>query len=354
MIFASSPAERPPCESATEQIERTSNQQLETTNEETTNEETRSSTSDPNAAGLQPPPNSHVTIPDHQDSTAYSLSNRDLSTQAAVLLAQEAFQEELVSPTKEAPEAEPELAPEADHMLLSPTKAPQINAVTPFRAFNSLVRPSPMRHTTRASMATQDLFNAASPFAVSTVKKPRQGKRASFAAFDAEEHVTAISSPDREVEREAIDASLWTPQPTSLARTPIPAPGTARAATPAAPSPTDEASVTMSLLPADDPPAPMPTTTPNASPVRSSAGQPILQAITSFSPTPYGSLNEVSFQGGQKLLDDSQFDVDAALEDAESFLQSWDLESEIRKSSSKSGSLASGMQSRRVLGVKNH
>ncbi|KAJ9668658.1 hypothetical protein H2201_001300 [Coniosporium apollinis] len=340
MTFASSPAERPQSKPSVEQSERSSNHQLEKTSEET-----GPSTSDSNAPGLQPPPNSHVTIPDHQDSTAYSLSNRDLSTQAAVLLAQEAFQEELVSPTKGAPEANPEFAPEPDQTLLSPTKAPQINAITPFRAFNSPVRQSPMRNTTRAPMATQDLFNAASPFAVSTVKKPRQGKRASFAALDPEEHVNAVSSPSRALEREAVETSFWMAQPADSAQPPTPAPAVMIAITPAAPSPTDEASVTMSLLPPEDPPAPISS----LSPTKSSASRPVPQAMASFSPTPYGSLNEVSFQGGQKLLDDSQFDVDAALDDAESFLQSWDLESETRKSSSKSVNLASGMQSRRKL-----
>ncbi|KAF2089021.1 hypothetical protein K490DRAFT_55631 [Saccharata proteae CBS 121410] len=99
----------------------------------------------------------------------------NLSTQAAVVLAQEAFQGQLVSAEQD---AEEEYRPEqSTNSLLRQNTPPtqqsvsEMSPITPFKTFNLKSASAGVRHTDAGEISTQDLFNAATPFAFSTVKK---------------------------------------------------------------------------------------------------------------------------------------------------------------------------------------
>lgn len=126
------------------------------------------------------------TIPDHQDSRAYSTFtfNPEQSTQAALLQAQLAFQETQAddqdSETDELNAITP-LCERASSAAVSKS-AYSLGAVTPFRELNNLFS-APAASTPVFPVlpaATQDLEAAAAGVMFSTVKKPRTKKRISF------------------------------------------------------------------------------------------------------------------------------------------------------------------------------
>lgn len=129
---------------------------------------------------------SGTTIPDHQDSGAYSTFtfNPEQSTQAALLQAQLAFQETQANDQdSDADEldATTPLREKNSYEAVSKSAYP-LGAVTPFREVNSRfsapAAPTPVFPV--LSAATQDLEAAAAGVMFSTVKKPRTKKRISF------------------------------------------------------------------------------------------------------------------------------------------------------------------------------
>ncbi|KAL0261167.1 hypothetical protein SLS55_004863 [Diplodia seriata] len=114
---------------------------------------------------------------------------RDLSTQAAMLFAQREFQHEFRSPLRNVTAASPEKVVSSQQTRTStppPSQPPaEYTAITPFKTFNKgkpFLTDNPP-HPGPAQMSTQELFNAATPFAFSTVKKSKNTqKRVSMAA----------------------------------------------------------------------------------------------------------------------------------------------------------------------------
>lgn len=113
---------------------------------------------------------------------------RDLSTQAAILFAQQEFQQEFKSPAKEhtVPSLGIEISSQQTTSTPAPSQSPmEYAAVTPFKEFNEgkLFLDDNPPQLAPVPMSTQELFNAASPFAFSTVKKNKnKRKRVSLAA----------------------------------------------------------------------------------------------------------------------------------------------------------------------------
>ncbi|TID21760.1 hypothetical protein E6O75_ATG05155 [Venturia nashicola] len=129
---------------------------------------------------------SGTTIPDHQDSGAYSTFtfNPEQSTQAALLQAQSAFQETQADEQDfDADELNATTPPRKEMSISAMSKsAYPLGAVTPFREvnnrFSAPAAPTPVFPLLPA--ATQDLEAAAAGVVFSTVKKPRTKKRISF------------------------------------------------------------------------------------------------------------------------------------------------------------------------------
>lgn len=127
-----------------------------------------------------------------QNVNAYTISgnkgshaHEDLSTQAAFSLAQEAFRADLRSPLKDDP-----MFPLFSDSESQPNVPAVVDTITPFRDFNLRIRRSTgssrrAPRTIDLGPSTQDLLDAASPFAMSTIKKSRSLKRLSFAAGEA-------------------------------------------------------------------------------------------------------------------------------------------------------------------------
>ncbi|OCL12020.1 hypothetical protein AOQ84DRAFT_167270 [Glonium stellatum] len=264
-------------------------------------------------------------IPDHQDPNAYSLSSRDLSTQAAMMMARRDFQEEFGSSIHEV-----DSLPDG-FTNTPPAKAnsTDVTAITPFHTFNTgSTNPvvNPNAHV-EMPMSTQDLFNAASPFALSTAKK--KWRRPSFTSLQAKtgedfkvdgsglkqhhsdkERRKARAVEDNDDGVEQLNTSQRGGQREDASSRP------ARSSTQsqllASRSPLKERNIGTSFH--------------NSS---GSQPKPCRSQVATFSITPSGSLKEVSYQDGQRLLAD--IDLNAELDFAGSFLQSWDTESLIRK-----------------------
>lgn len=160
-------------------------------------------------------------------------------------------------------------------------------------AAKSMKPPSPPNDAEQ--MSTQAMMDAISPFTVSTVKKK---KRTSFAR-----------------------------SPTSL-QDPISPIGFPQRFT----------SVSTSPSPFSTPPPNIPPSIPHSKPSSS-------LSLASFSIAPNGTLTEVYQQDGQQpqapYFEPENWDLDGAIEEAGTFLGSWDVEAEARKEGEASRSLGS-------------
>lgn len=129
---------------------------------------------------------SGTTIPDHQDSGAYSTFtfNPEQSTQAALVQAQLAFQETQADDQDYDSDESNAYTPAREKGAFAAVSksAYSLGAVTPFRdvnnRFSAPAAPTPVFPVLPA--ATQDLEAAAAGVMFSTVKKPRTKKRISF------------------------------------------------------------------------------------------------------------------------------------------------------------------------------
>ncbi|KAL8798866.1 MAG: hypothetical protein Q9182_006322 [Xanthomendoza sp. 2 TL-2023] len=221
-----------------------------------------------------------------------------LSTQAAIFKAQNSLHRDLVSPSRieirsprQRIREKPDLQPADDH------------DDNDGLGFDEHPKPKPTLQTPRKDeepMNTQDMMNAISPFADTTVKRRRSPtRRPTSSPSDSE-----LSSPLSQAAPHFGATTL------SMSTSPSPTP------TPA----NNEPAVPVSALSKPTP-------------------------ITSFSIAPNGTMTEVFQQDGQQQEADylmADLDLDAAIEEAGSFLGEWNLEKETRNlERSTAGSKAS-------------
>ncbi|OCK97635.1 uncharacterized protein K441DRAFT_675028 [Cenococcum geophilum 1.58] len=251
--------------------------------------------------------------------------SRDLSTQAAMVMARREFQEEVGSFIHE-------INSLPDGYTDTPTAQANnmsVTAITPFHAFNTESNNLVVNQKTRAEMpmSTQDLFNATSPFAWSTARKKRH--RPSFVSLQVETREDSevegndlkwrLSDDERRHVQtfENDDDTAGKPNPSqSGGRCEDDNCGAVRS------SAQSQSLINRSPLKERN----IGTSFHNSS---SSQPKPSQSQVTTFSITPSGPLKEVSYQDGQRLLAD--IDLNAELDFAGSFLQSWDTDSLIRK-----------------------
>ncbi|KAK8156111.1 hypothetical protein BKA80DRAFT_133397 [Phyllosticta citrichinensis] len=309
----------------------------------------------------------------------------EFSTQAALVSAQRAFQQQLVSPAKKS-----DIYNLMEPMLGSQTTTPPptgpfptFSPITPFRMVN---REPKSKQNPPASAAppvsTQDLFNAASPFAFSTVKKAKPRKRVSIihsllnpqpgspdqSTPSASRRPAANVNADGDIT--VADSSTMFPPVDShlvLASTPAVSPSRAHSLTrqgtpswtpinkPSASQPTPSASASVSpvlyhhhhhhrIQPSSLPPSS--TAPPTAYHFSQSATQASHNPLPASSPRKrrqkrrrtdsstmapapshagFGALLPDAQQvSGALLGDDEEVDVDAVVEAADSFLSTWD------------------------------
>ena len=261
---------------------------------------------DPIGAGLLlSGPSTNLLETDKQPPNFASIEEGDsyanLSTQAAILKAQRYFQNDVISPLKSSSqgqqiqEAVSEVSPTAKKAT-KPISTPR-PASQGLSAYAKSLTPG---KNEAELMSTQAMVEAMSPFAITTVKKQ---KRTSFAL--------SSTSPT---------AAPFPPHSFSMATTPTHTP---------------PAAFTQRSIPA---PA-------NLSRTNSNLLSPSLP-VTLSSIAPIGSLAADAYQhDGQqqqpppsRYFDASGWDLDVAIEEAEQFLGSWDVETEARKE----GRMASG------------
>ncbi|KAK3078906.1 hypothetical protein LTS18_006319 [Coniosporium uncinatum] len=287
------------------------------------------------------------TIPDHQNSLAYLISTEeDFSTQAAVLLARRGMQEHLISPVKDSnffatSDATPDGPGSTE--LRRPGAS---GAITPFRTFNSPPGESGLEQPeTQVQISTQALVDAAEDLAFSTVKKPKQErkKKASFAPS-----LTGCGPDNSGTESPEISGFLDASTP-MVERSGIPDNKTVSGGSRKS-NRLSNGKALLSALSAQKAYAPK-AEPPMSSPATSSQLQRAKN--TSSFLTLSGSQRQedasLSCQEGQakRLLDD--IDINAALEDAGSFLQSWDLEAEMAVMKKNAGNTVSSSAERRMV-----
>ncbi len=277
-------------------------------------------------AGLPESTGDHNPFPEAKEPGDEAI-DQYLSTQAAIAQAQRSFQADISSPTKQ-PSPPPQLnakAPTTSITTISKRDPPPLGFVTPFRNFHT---PPPAGPTLpklvdeEEPLSTQELLNGISPFTFSTIKKPPTVKtRASFAPSPLD---IPIMSGDFNGDDTTIFGKLG---------------------------------LDMDTSPEEAPPSQKPET---SKPLRKSAlkkpktPQQSSSHGTSFSITPDGVLKEVynhDGQGGRV----SDAELNAMIDDVGSFLETWDVETEMKKCASNTvqtpvvGSGKEGKFGKRVL-----
>ena len=232
-------------------------------------------------------------------STEEGDTDAQFSTQAAVIKAQRSFQTELVSPLKDPSMRSATLqqmqvpGPIGPGITADNTKS----AITPFRTFHELYEEPPEGTYPQAldevPMSTQAMIDAATPFTRSTIKKPVPKKKASFVPSPTEgKDLGNENDVDGGFGKLGFDM---------------------------------ETSPDISDNEAKPPP-----NAPSAQ--RSLSKQPSsmqLQSSPAFSIAPNGTLTEVYQQDGQRPATD--WDLNAVIDDAGSFLGSWDVDNELKR-----------------------
>ena len=213
-------------------------------------------------------------------------SYADLSTQAAILKARRSFQNANFPPVKmSSPRQDNEATTSAASLSTHKgTKAAKEIEIThePFREPSPTVfKPSALDSHGDEPMSTQAMIDAMSPFALTTIKKKKRG--------------TSLGPPL---------------SPTSPTANPFSAHSSS-------------ASVTSAHVPSP------------SSPMSGTNSKPPSFGLTSYSVVPNSMVTDMDQQDGQqpqfRYFDSSEWDLDAAIEDAGKFLGSWDVEQEARK-----------------------
>lgn len=233
----------------------------------------------------------------------------NLSTQAALAKAQQSFKNTMISPAKDSRKSEIHI----NGSQPSPTayKTPNINLrALPKMLTEALPDNDQLATPSKEPLNTQAMIDAISPFVLTTVKKKQSSphksvqlqKRASFAQSPLPSPVEAFCAPRRSL---SMSTSSGSPSPTPSCRSP-------------------------KRMPASKP-------APILSKTSTGLSKPLSTATsTTFSIAPNGTLTEVYQQDGQQQHDgaigpDSSWDLDQALEEAGSFLETLDVEAEARK-----------------------
>ncbi|OCK86453.1 hypothetical protein K432DRAFT_421018 [Lepidopterella palustris CBS 459.81] len=262
-------------------------------------------------------------IPVDQEANVQTPPSGDLSAQAAMLQAQRDFQGELGSYT---PDVVPVSGGYQTNMLIEEGQGGITNAITPFHAFN--VGPGDSESPTHVEgilpISTQELFNAASTFAFSATKKNKNAHRASFAAIAVQKTEDYPTYNHHDGKDGAVDR-LQTHHATAV-----------RDLSGGMQDMVLNSGLTQDCSPADYHASVQGIPNSNRRPLEernsrssfhnSSSSQPKSsrpRGIT-FAIAPSGSLKEVPDQDGQRFLDD--VDINAELDFAGSFLDSWDLD----------------------------
>ncbi len=213
-------------------------------------------------------------------------SYMNLSTQAAIAKAQRSFQNDVLSPLEVSPQKH------RSNLEVSPTAYRTANAALPLSWTSETTNGKGITvNDDEEPISTQAMIDAMSPFAVTTAKKkPTLVKHASF----ARSAVTSPASPT---------ANHFRPYSPSMSTSVSPSPSPIRHSSPPPPP-----SVPKSLSKATS-------------------------SLTSFSIAPNGTLTEVYQHDGQqqRLDDEDAWNLEDALEEAGSFLGTWEVEAEARK-----------------------
>lgn len=315
--------------------------------------------------------------PEAQDPYAYSTTNEDFSTQAAILEAQRAFQDD-ISPIRPSlpsiPSAEDDN--DAQHDVQEVTM--KLSPIAPFRAFQT----SPGEE---APVSTQELFDAAKGLAFSTLKKPqsrqKSQQRTSFA-----ENVPVDDADDTTVILAGANALSQMPVPEPLLKDAMPS-NREPAATdidsrvdmaerpsdlPAHSSPRTRSSArkpfsairssltngTTLVLPSSalPPPAPPPSSAMPAASMNQSGM--LLGSIAPPGASKPSTVVPIFSQNAQRMDEttmslgfgidgDADFDLDGAVDDCSAFLDGWDVESDLKKSREGEASTAHSANSLR-------
>lgn len=265
-----------------------------------------------------------------------------LSTQDAVAKAQRKFQADLISPTKH---SSPTTNRKIDTAPGDPSvQSPASNGITPFSAFNSPSVAAPSNNgeplgTVNAidQLSTQAMIDAVTPFAFSTAKKvtkPSKStsptakrknkikKRASFAPTSPHEEppTTLNDNPNEPSPFGKLGLDMET------------SPETEDVSSPSHQQPSMPAALSNELPP---PAPPLASSYAKSNLPHNQSITAPLSASSTTAPFPFtgptSAMTGPDGQGAANLIEN--FDDVAAMEEAGSFLQSWDVEKELRRES---------------------
>ncbi|KAI9821950.1 MAG: hypothetical protein M1827_002532 [Pycnora praestabilis] len=231
--------------------------------------------------------------------SAAELSNATLSTQVALAEAQRSFQADIIAPMKRS--SLPSLL--TKHSQISVADAGGIaekghskidTPVRSLKAPNAVAAITPMVND--EPMSTQDMLDAVSPYRFSTLKKPISKKRAIFAPPPMEKRLVGDLEDMGGFGKLGLDTET--------------SPETSKPQSPHGEKRAQQSPVKKRTSKAE----------------RAPFGSPL---GSSFSITPNGILKTVYSQDGQGRNDD--IDLNAMIDDVGGFLESWDVESELRK-----------------------
>lgn len=233
----------------------------------------------------------------------------NLSTQAALSKAQQSFQDSIRSPLKHSPNRN--ILSNGSQPSPTAYKTPNANLLAlPVSLGEENPEGDHIMTPSNQVPNTQAMLDAISPFAMTTVKKKQPSpikptqpqKRASFAHSPLLSPSHTFGTTRRSL---SMSTSSGSPSPAPIRRSP-------------------------KRTPASNPPPILSKTSTNISKPLSTA------TSNAFSIAPNGTLTEVYQQDGQQqnnlaIAIDSGWDLDQALEEAGSFLETLDVEAEVRK-----------------------
>ena len=258
-------------------------------------------------------------------------------TQAAILRAQRSFQDGVVTPDQKSSPARARRGVEAatTPTTLVPTNHRNISFLPPHGTDSRAEYKPPLAVDIEEGpiMSTQEMIDAMSPFPMTAAKKPRTKHRASFApspinskkALGNGDSITFSNPRDLDMSTSPEEQAPCT-EISKLVRLHNKSPNSPRL-----PLKTSQANAYITARATTQK---TPTLKTHNS-AFSSVSHPIATASTiSFSIAPNGTLTEVYQPDGQVFEND--WDLDAALDDAGSFLGTWDVDKEAKKMASGS------------------
>ena len=320
-----------------------------TVNKSTTSGELPEAQIVPNQPGRMPQepsgPSTNILETDRQSPIKFpsmeeGVADSQWCTQAAILKAERSFQESILTPIQRLGRSSPSqtrLMAQANYKpAAARTVKPSRTPLFPRPQAIGMISndPSPAISIYKGPpMSTQEMIDAVSPFPLTTVKKPRLKHRASFGPpprfykgaasngssfkFSNPKDLDMSTSP--EVEVHFADCDERSALLKSSPPTPILPLRNARAGTSSGAPATTYRAPTLKNDPSTIPSVTHPTPT---------------ASVMSFSIAPNGTLTEVFQQDGQGFEND--WDLEAAIEDAGSFLGTWDVDKEAKKMTSGS------------------